>query len=219
MMIAANYLTDIRTAAASAIATKLLARDDTKTLAIFGTGRQARAHARLLPLVRGFEKIYLCGHDPRKTQALAKQLAEELSTSVEPNTPEVCATADVICTCTNSRTPLFDGNLLKPGSHLNLVGTFQPDAREVDATTIARSRVIVDTYAGAFAEAGDILMAIEEGAVSRDHVVADLHELVTRNKVARTHPSDITLFKSVGCALEDLAAAELIQKKLTTQVR
>ncbi len=126
----------------------------------------------------------------------------------------VARESDVICTCTTAREPLFDGNWLRPGTHLNLVGAFQPETREVDDTTVRRSRVVVDTYDGAMEEAGDLLMPIKNGSVERSHIVADLHEIASGKKPGRTNPDQITLFKSVGCALEDLVTAQLIYRQV-----
>jgi alanine dehydrogenase len=211
LLLRANYLTDLRTAATSAVATKFLAREDTKTLGIFGTGRQARAHIKVLPLARQFERVLVCGKDRGQGQAFAQKMSSEINLPVEPADAHTCAAeSDVICTCTTSQAPLFDGSLLRPGTHLNLVGAFQPHAREVDCTTIEGARVVVDTYDGALAEAGDLLIPMQEGVIGRDHIAADLHELVSEKKPVRIRPTDITLFKSVGCALEDLVAAELL---------
>jgi alanine dehydrogenase len=211
LLLAANYLTDLRTAAASAVATKFLAREDSKTLGIFGTGRQARAHIRVLPLVRRFQQLLVCGKDATQSREFAREMSAELRQRVEPADAQTCAAqSDVICTCTTSQTPLFDGRLLRPGAHLNVVGAFQPHTREVDSTTIQRARVVVDTYDGALAEAGELLIPLREGLIGRDHIAADLHELVSGNKRGRSNPADITLFKSVGCALEDLVTAELL---------
>ncbi len=207
----ANYLTDLRTAATSAVATKFLAREDVKALGIFGTGRQARAHAKVLPLVRNFARLLVCGADAAQSRAFAEQMSDPLNLAVEPADAATCAAeSDVICTCTTAQTPLFDGTLLRPGTHLNLVGAFQPHAREVDSATVARARVIVDTYDGALAEAGDLVIPLREGRITREHIAADLHQLVSGKKPGRTRPTDITMFKSVGCALEDLVTAELL---------
>jgi ornithine cyclodeaminase len=134
---------------------------------------------------------------------------------VEPVDAATCAReSDVLCTCTTSSTPLFDGGCLQAGAHLNLVGAFQPDTREVDDTTARRSRIVVDTYHGALAEAGDLLLPLKTGAITRAHVVADLHEIASGKKQGRTNSRDVTLFKSVGCALEDLVTAKLIYRKI-----
>jgi len=210
LIIPAGYLTDLRTAATSAVATKLLARADVQTLGLFGTGRQARAHARILPLVRKFRRVVVCGTHPEKTRKFAGEISQALKLPTEPVDARTCAAeSDVICTCTTSQTPLFDGSVLRPGTHLNLVGAFQPDSREVDSLTIQRSRIVVDTYDGALTEPGDILVPMREGVIGREAILADLHEM-TSGKAVRRNPTDITVFKSVGCALEDLVTAELL---------
>ncbi len=217
LLLPANYLTDLRTAATSAVATKFLAREDAKTLGIFGAGRQARAHLRLLPLVRRFERVLICGKDRDTTRRFIQEISPELAPPIEPADAQTCAAdSDVLCTCTTAKTPLFDGHLLRPGTHLNLVGSFQPHTREVDDVTVQRSRVVVDTYDGALAEAGDLLIPMKNGLITRSHILADLHELVSGKKAARTGENDITLFKSVGCALEDLAAAELVLARFSS---
>ena len=217
LQIPANYLTDLRTAATSAVATKFLAREDARVLGIFGTGRQAHAHVRVLPLVRQFQRVLVYGRDQRDACEFASQLSSELQLPIEPADARTCAAeSDVLCTCTTSPTPLFDGNLLRPGTHLNLVGAFQSHAREVDSNTIQRSRVVVDTYDGALAEAGDLLIPMNEGLITREHIVSDLHELVSRKRPGRRSADEITLFKSVGCALEDLVTAELLEPALPT---
>jgi ornithine cyclodeaminase/alanine dehydrogenase-like protein (mu-crystallin family) len=211
LLVSAKYLTDLRTAATSAVATKFLAREDARVLGVFGTGRQARAHLNVLPLVRHFERVLVCGKDPGRASEFAQEMSTQLGSPVVSARARTCAAeSDVICTCTTSQVPLFDGNLLRPGTHLNLVGAFQPQAREVDSTTVARARVVVDTYDGALAEAGDLLVPMAEGKISRDHVACELHELVSGKKPARVSAEEITLFKSVGCALEDLVAAEML---------
>lgn len=207
----AAYLTDIRTAAASAVATKFLAREDVRVLGVFGTGRQARAHLQVLRYVRTFQHFLVSGVDPGQSREFAQQMASELNAPVESVYSRACAAeSDVLCTCTTSPTPLFDGQLLRAGTHLNCIGSFQPHTREIDDATVQRSRIVVDTLEGVLAEAGDLLIPLKNGLITRNHILADLHHLVANKKTVRTHPTDITLFKSVGCALEDLAAAELV---------
>src|SRR6266576_3974382 len=134
LVASANYLTDLRTAATSAVATKFLAREDSRVLGIFGTGRQARAHIQVVPLVRRFERVLVCGHDPTQAREFARKMSEEARLPVESANAQTCATqSDVLCTCTTSQVPLFDGKLLRPGTHLNLGGAFQPHAREADS--------------------------------------------------------------------------------------
>jgi ornithine cyclodeaminase/alanine dehydrogenase len=207
----AAYLTDLRTAAASAVATRRLSREDARVLGVFGTGRQAGAHLRVLRGVRNFSQFLVSGLDAGVSREFAQEMTRELGAPVESVYSRACAAeSDVLCTCTTATTPLFDGHLLRPGTHLNSIGAFQPNTREVDSVTILRSRIVVDTYEGAFAEAGDLLIPINEGVITRAHILADLHELITGKKPVRRRADDITLFKSVGVALEDLVAAELV---------
>lgn len=218
----ANYLTDIRTAATSAVATDLLARADAETLGIFGSGRQAVAHLTLLPRVRRFRQILVCGSGRSDTSAFCALIKPERITRPEVEIravdAEACAReSDVICTCTTSPTPLFDGGWLRPGTHLNLVGAFQPHTREVDDETVRRARLFVDTYEGALAEAGDLLVPMRNASITRQHILGDLHEIASGKKPARKSREDITLFKSVGCALEDLVTARLIYERSQAQ--
>lgn len=212
MILPANYLTDLRTAATSAVATKFLAREPVKVLGVFGTGRQARAHIKIIPRVRRFERVLVCGRDADASRDFARKMSLETGLPVARADARTCAAeSDVLCTCTSSQAPLFDGNLLRAGVHLNLVGTFQPHAREVDSATVRRARVFVESYEGAPREAGDLLIPAQEGTTGPTQVAGDLHELISRKKPGRMTAGDITLFKSVGCALEDLATAELLR--------
>lgn len=213
----ANYLTDLRTAATSAVATDLLARQDAQTLGIFGAGRQARAHFSVLPHVRPFRRYLLCGSPRSDLKGFCRVMKQEHSIEIEPVSAETCAgESDVLCGCTTSHAPLFDGHKLRPGTHINLVGAFQPHTREVDDEAVRRSRVVVDTYEGALSEAGDLLIPLRNGAITQDHIIADLHEIASGKKTGRNSSEDITLFKSVGCALEDLVAADLLWQRLRT---
>ncbi len=210
----ANYLTDLRTAATSAVATDLLARKDARTLSVFGSGRQAIAHLTVLSRVRQFRQFLVCGSVRSDLKEFCGKMKSDHGIDVQPADAETCVReADVICTCTTSPTPLFDGRWLHPGTHLNLVGAFQPVTREVDDEAVKRAVVVVDTYEGALAEAGDLLIPISKGVINRQHVRADLHEIASGKKRGRTHADDITLFKSVGCAIEDLITAQLVYKR------
>ena len=207
----ARALTELRTAATSAVATRCLAREDANTLGIFGTGRQARAHLAVLPEVRRFQRALICGSSNARSEEFIREVGGELKMSIEAADAETLVReSDVICTCTTSTEPLFDGRWLQPGTHLNLVGTFRPETREVDDETVRRAYVVVDTYEGARAEAGDLLIPLQRGVISDSHLAADLRELVSGKKPARASADQITLFKSVGCALEDLVAAQLV---------
>jgi ornithine cyclodeaminase/alanine dehydrogenase-like protein (mu-crystallin family) len=210
LVVPANYLTDLRTAATSAVATKFLAREDARVLGVFGSGRQARAHIQVMPFVRRFEQVLVCGREAAASRDFAQKMSTEMNLPIEPADARTCAAeSDVICACTTSPTPLFEGRVLRPGTHLNLIGAFQPHTREVDSATVQRARVFVETYEGVFAEAGDLLIPMQEGNIHSDHIAGDLHELVSGKKRGRIDES-ITLFKSVGYALEDLVTAELL---------
>lgn len=211
----ADYLTDLRTAVTSAVATDLLARKDAETLGVFGSGRQAIAHLAVLPAVRKFKRFLVCGSGRSDMKAFCAKMKKECALDIEAvDAQAVARQSDVICTCTTAHEPLFDGNWVRPGTHLNLVGAFQPETREVDDITIKRSRVVVDTYDGALQEAGDLLIPISNGTIERSHIGADLHEVASGKKPGRTNPDQITLFKSVGCALEDLVTAQLIYRQV-----
>jgi ornithine cyclodeaminase/alanine dehydrogenase-like protein (mu-crystallin family) len=215
LVIPANYLTDARTAATSAVATRFLAREDARVLGVFGTGREARAHLHILRHVRPFERALVTGRDPGRTREFAQQMEHELEMKVESVYSRTCAAeSDVLCTCTTSKTPLFDGNMVRKGTHINAVGSFQPTTRELDDVCVRRSRIVVDTYDGALAEAGDLLIPLKAGILKREHLLADLHELTARQRSVRTSQAEVTLFKSVGNALEDLVAAELLEETI-----
>lgn len=216
----ANYLTDLRTAGTSAVATDLLAQKDVNTLGVFGSGRQAAAHFSVLPRVRNFKRFLVCGSGGSNTNVFCQRMKADHGIEVESVTAEVCVReSDVICTCTTATEPLFDGCWLKPGTHLNLVGAFQPHTREGDDETVRRARVVVDTYDGCLAEAGDLLIPLQNRTIGRSHVMADLHEITSGKKVVRSGRDDITLFKSVGCALEDLATALMAYEQATSQIQ
>ena len=198
-------LTAIRTAAVSALATLYLANPGTDTMAVFGTGVQARAHNEALRATCAVRRVLVRGSSEGKSRAFAAEMG------AEPADAAGALEAGIICTCTSSPAPLFDGTLLRPGTHINAVGNHRPACRELDQATVRRSRLVVDTRDGAFSEAGDLLLPIGAGAISRDHVLADLPELAGSAGGAAIHRSaaDITLFKSVGHSLQDLAVARV----------
>jgi ornithine cyclodeaminase len=207
----ANYLTEIRTAATTALATDLLARQEASVLGIFGTGRQAEAHLAVLPRVRNFQKVLVVGTSVAKARDFAKAVSVRYAIEAEPADAKTCVTAsDVVCTCTSSTEPLFSGEWVRPGGHFNLIGTYQPHAREVDSMTIKAARVFVDSRATALEEAGDILIPLRAGDITCEHIRGDLHELTSGAKPGRVNAEEVTVFKSVGLALEDLVTAKLV---------
>jgi ornithine cyclodeaminase/alanine dehydrogenase-like protein (mu-crystallin family) len=206
----ANHLTAVRTAGLSAVATRALARPDARVLGIFGTGVQAWSHLRMVALVRNFGRFLVCGSSPARSRSFAARAGHAFGVEVDPVDAATCAReADVLCACTTSTTPLFDGRLVRAGAHLNLVGAFQPGAREVDEAVMGRARIVVDTLEGALAEAGDLLIPLRRGEIARD-AIADLHEVLSGKKPGRDSAEQVTVFKSVGCAYEDLVLAKLV---------
>lgn len=207
----ANVMTELRTAATSATATRALSREDANVLGIFGTGAIAEGHVAAMLHVRGFRQVLVCGSSAENSRWFAQRVQQQYGISAAAVDADTCvAEASVICTCTTSLEPLFSGSALRPGTHINAVGAFTPDCREVDSVTVARSRLVVDTYGGALAEAGDLLKPIEEGSITREHVLSDLHGALLNPSSVRRSAEDITLFKSVGCALEDMVAARML---------
>jgi ornithine cyclodeaminase/alanine dehydrogenase len=206
----AGLITGLRTAAASAVATKHLAREDAKTLGILGTGVQGLYHALAIPAVRKVERIIVMGSSAEKSRAFAESLVGKVSAEIVPaGSIEEVAAADIVVTGTTSATPLFSGSLLQPGAHVNNVGSHSMTAREMDTEAVSRSTVVVDSYDAAWAESGDIMIPIDEGAITREHVVAELGEVVLGKKPGRSNPQELTLFKSNGLAFQDAVTAAL----------
>lgn len=207
----ATYLTGLRTGATSALAARYLARPDSRRLVCFGASVQAHHQLECLSAVLRLERVTVIGRDPGRAAAFARRLRHELSLPVEVGREAAAAVseADVITCATTATTPLFPGETLRPGTHVDAVGAFQPQHRELDAVTLRRARVIVESYAGVLPTAGELVLAFNEGALGRDHIAAELAEVVSGRRPGRTAPQEITVFKSVGFALEDLAAARL----------
>lgn len=205
-------LTAIRTAAVSGLATRHLARPDAARLVVFGAGTQARSHLDAMRAVRPVERVTVVSRTKARAEDLAGA-AREMGLEATTDTPEAVAEADLVCTCTTSPTPVFDGTRLPEGVHVNAVGAYTPDARELDDETIRRGRVVVETREVALAEAGDILIPMRAGVVGADHIVADLAEVVGGAPVRRG-PHDVTVFKSVGVGFEDLVVARAAVDRL-----
>lgn len=196
-------LTSIRTAAVSGLVTRYLASPEAENLVIFGAGTQARSHMEAMREVRDIRQVTIVSRTKASAEALA---AEVVGVKTSVGTADAISEADIVCTCTTSSDPLFDGRDLAPGSHVNAVGAFKPDARELDSATMARAKVVVETREAALAEAGDIVLAIAEGAMTSEDIVADIQE-IAHGARPRTSETDITVFKSVGAAFEDLVIA------------
>lgn len=205
-------LTALRTAAVSGLATRHLAREDAGRLVVFGAGTQAGAHLAAMAAVRPIDEVVVVSRTEARAEALAER-ADAMGLRASVGSPDAVAEADIVCTCTTSPTPVFDGSLLADGAHVNAVGAYTPRTREVDEETVRRAAVVVETREAALAEAGDLLIPIEEGAISKDHIRADLAQVVAGARV-RSGDADVTLFKSVGVALEDLVVARAAVDRL-----
>ncbi|MEA2164143.1 MAG: hypothetical protein QOK37_2270 [Thermoanaerobaculia bacterium] len=208
----ASAITAIRTAAVSAVATKLLAREDARTLAIIGAGVQARTHLEAIPLVRNIDDVRIVSRSIAKAEALAERGARVVS-SVE----EAVRGADIVVTATSSREPILKREWLRDGVHINAVGSSIAAARELDAATVASASLFVDRRESTVNESGDYLFALREGAISADHIRAEIGEILTGQAKGRTAESEITLFKSLGLAVEDLASAQFLFEKASRE--
>ena len=204
-------LTLRRTAAASLLAARYLARHDARDVLIVGTGQLARFMAHAHCTGRGVERLLIWGRNAQHAQSLASTLREEgLPAEAAAHLEHAVGDSHIVSCATTATAPVVQGAWLAPGSHLDLVGAFKRNMREVDDAAVARSRIYVDTYAGALAEAADIIEPIERGVIARDDLRGELAELVTGAASGRSDAGEITLFKSVGTAIEDLAAARLL---------
>ncbi|HUR81874.1 MAG TPA: ornithine cyclodeaminase family protein [Thermoanaerobaculia bacterium] len=195
----ASAITEIRTAAVSAVATRLLARDEPSVLAILGTGVQAKAHREAIPLVRNVTEVRMCGRNDSAEDAVRG--------------------ADIIVTATSSKEPVLRRGWLKPGAHINAVGSSIPAARELDGETFAATSLFVDRRESTINESGDFLFAAREGFVDQTHIRAEIGELLEGTAPGRTSNDEITLFKSLGLAIEDLASAAFLYDKARAEGR
>jgi len=204
----AATLTALRTGAASGLATELLARADSRVAVIFGAGTQARTQLEAVCAVRPIERALVFDPDTGRSARYAEQMGARLGIPVSvAGSPAVVSEADVVCTATTSLTPVFPDADLRHGSHVNAIGAYRPDMRELPAETLRRCRLFVDSREACLEEAGDVMAAIRDGVIRSDHVEAELGELVERPPAARA-PGDVTVFKSVGSAAQDLFAAQ-----------
>jgi ornithine cyclodeaminase/alanine dehydrogenase-like protein (mu-crystallin family) len=214
----AASVTALRTGAASGVATRFLARPDAKVLGIFGAGVQGRAQVEAIRAVRPITHVWVYDPHPERVERFIAD-----TTTPGDDGPVVAAAAspsqavrdaDVICAATTSVVPVFDGSDLRPGVHVNAVGSFTPAMQEVDATTIARaSKIVVDSREAALAEAGDLLVAIEQGAIRAADLHAEIGEIVAGRRSGRERADEVTYFKSVGNAVQDAAVGQAIHRR------
>jgi alanine dehydrogenase len=209
-----EYLTALRTGAASGLATDLLAGKDTSVLGLFGAGVQGRTQVEAVCEVRNIQKVVIFDKDPQAAKSLASVIGKEhqIKTEIDQSGTQL-SDCDIICTATSSSTPVFSNADLKRGVHINAIGAYQPDKREIPGETIKRSKLVVDQRLACLSEAGDLAIPIQEKLISEDHIYAELGEIVTGLKSGRSDDTEITLFKSVGNAAQDLLTAGEIYKK------
>jgi alanine dehydrogenase len=212
-----SYITAIRTACASAMATKALANPRTSVLAILGAGVQARAHIAALTHVRKLEKIKIYSPSGTSAIALKKELEPQVKVTIEvaKSAVEAVRETDLVVTVTTAKEPILKQEWLKPGVHINAVGSHRPDSRELDGAILARAKVVVDSREAILSECGDILLALKEGSISENAIHAEIGEVLAGTKPGRQSTDEITLYKSVGIAIQDVATANLVYRKAT----
>lgn len=208
-----GYVTALRTGAVSGAATDLLARPDSSVLVVIGAGVQGVTQAAAVTVVRSIERIIAVDPSADALDRYRASIARDwpnLSARLETTTSAAPAVreADVICTATTSRKPVFDDEDVKPGTHINAVGAFTPEMQELPTNTVARAKVVLDSIDAALAEAGDLIIPLNEGRVARTHFATELGHLVDGSTIGRTSPEEITLFKSVGNAVQDVVVAK-----------
>jgi ornithine cyclodeaminase/alanine dehydrogenase-like protein (mu-crystallin family) len=204
-----SYLTAIRTAAGSAVATRELARPDARSLGVFGTGVQARFHVETIRRVRTVERVLVSATSMQKGRAFADWVTQTTGIAAEVAEPRTTSAADVVAACTSSATPVVVDELVRDGAHVNAVGAFTPTTRELPSTLIGRARVYVDSRAGAFSEAGDLVLAVRDSGFELENVVGEVGEVLLRRSPGRSNASEVTVYKSVGAAFLDAATARL----------
>ncbi len=217
----ASAVTEIRTAAVSVVATELLARPDARTLAVIGAGVQARAHIRALDQARALAEVRVASRDPDSAGRLAEELRGRTRAPVRACASARAAVdgADIIVTATSSAEPVLDRDWLAPGAHINAVGACLPDARELDTATVAGGVLIADRRESVLAESGDYLLAAAAGSAGPEHIRAELGELLLGVARGRCGADDITIFESLGLAVEDASAAELAYRRARESAR
>ncbi|MEM8917419.1 MAG: ornithine cyclodeaminase family protein [Pseudomonadota bacterium] len=218
-MIEGSSLTAIRTSAASALATDLLARKGARRLAVIGNGEQAERHVHAMRAVRNIDHVSVWGRDPARADMFAEKIGRKtgITVSVGNSPAEAVVEADIICTTTSARDPVLHGKDLHPGQHVNLVGAAIPAAAEVDDEAVSRSRFYVDYRDAAMTAAGELLGAIERGVVTEEQIIGEIGDVADGKILGRSNDDEITMYKSLGVASQDLAAAHAIWQMAETQ--
>jgi len=211
----ASEITAIRTAAVSAVATRLLAREDAGRLAIVGAGVQARTHLAALALVRSIKDARVVARNFEHAVELTREMQPKFPFPIKAvrTNEEAVRDADLIVTATSSLEPVINKDWISAGAHINAIGTHSPNSREVDSGTMGAARIFVDRRESALNESGDYLLAANEGVITPESIIGEIGELLVGSKSGRTSPTDITLFKSLGLAIEDVACANYLHQK------
>jgi alanine dehydrogenase len=212
-----RYITEARTAAVSAVATRLLARGDAGVLAMIGSGVQARSHLEALTHVRTLREVRVWSPNTARRQSFVKAaMAHAPCLMVEAESArDALDGADLVALVSAAREPVVNGEWIQPGAHVCAVGACRPDQREMDTALVRSARLFVDSRIGALAEAGDLLIPIGEGAITREHIAGEIGEVAAGQVIGRSAPNEITIFKSLGMAVEDVAAAHLAYERAT----
>jgi alanine dehydrogenase len=210
-----SYITAIRTACASAMATRVLANPETPVLGILGAGVQARAHIEALCRVRKLKKIKLYSPSGTSAANIKRELEPTVGVAIDvaKSAEKAVRNSDLLVTATTAQQPILKSEWLKPGAHINAVGSHRPDSREIDSPTVARSNLVVDSREAIMAECGDVLLAIKEKSITEKHIHAEIGEVLAGAKPGRSSASEVTLYKSVGIAIQDVATAQLVYHK------
>jgi len=214
-----NYITAIRTACVSAMATKALANPESRVLGVLGAGVQARAHIRALTQIRKISEIRVYDIFEASARHLQQSLQNEIGVKIDvvQSAREAVQGADLLVTVTTAQEPIVKADWLKPGMHINAVGSHRPDLREIDGATLAAAKIVVDSREAIMAECGDILLAIQEKAITADTIHAEIGAVLAGKKAGRTSSDEITLYKAVGIAIQDVATAHLVYRKALEQ--
>jgi ornithine cyclodeaminase len=215
----ASEITAIRTAAVSAVATRLLAREDAQQLGIIGAGVQARTHLEALAAVRTIKHAWVAARNIEHAHQLAREMQPKVGFPIEPvgTNKDAVRDADVIVTATSSLEPVINRDWIPPGAHINAIGTHSPNSREIDSATMAAARIFTDRRESALNEAGDYLLAAKEGLITPESILGELGELLIGTKTGRTSATEITLFKSLGLAIEDVVSADYLYQNAKAQ--
>jgi len=210
-----GYITAMRTGAASGVATKYLARENSRVVGIIGAGAQARMQLWAVSEAGDVEKAFVYDAVTERAKGYAEEMSKRLGVNIiaVSSAEKAVREADILITATTAKEPVLNGNWLQPGTHINAIGWMGRDARELDSNTVKGTKLIVDSKEAVLAESGDILIPIREGVITKDHIYAELGEIVIGRKAGRVSDNEITLWKSVGLAIQDAATAKLAYQK------